>query len=72
MSGGATEYVMGNLGGVIASAGFNVLPTQKYYDKYPIRSSSTIVSSKAKKGNATYETKKWYSDYNELYSGSNN
>jgi len=37
-------------------------PNQKYYDKYTGIGSSTMTKDKAIKGDATYETMKWYSD----------
>ena len=62
MSGGAFEYTMGNLEGTTVSDGFTKFPEQKYWDKYTETSGSGITSEKAIKGDATYETMKWYSD----------
>ena len=63
MSGGAYDRTMGNWAGTIGSSGFSILPTIKYYDKYTGTANDTITSDKAIKGDATYETMWWYSDY---------
>ena len=75
MSGGASEYVMGNM--VKASrefyssyAGFSSAPDAKYYDKYTY-STSTTTHGRGKLGDATKETLSsfgstsggWYSDF---------
>ena len=75
MSGGAYEYVMGNMvnssGSFYSSiAGFSSAPNAKYYDKYTY-SSDLTTHSRGKLGDATKETLKsygnstggWYDDY---------
>ncbi len=75
MSGGAWEYVMGNMvnssGSFYSSnAGFSSAPNAKYYDKYTY-SSDWSTHSRGKLGDATKETLKsygnstggWYDDY---------
>ena len=64
MSGGAWECVMGNYSNTVSSSGFastwfNDINNEKYYDKY---TSSTACSGYIK-GDATYETSGWYSNY---------
>ena len=74
MSGGAWEYVMGNMVNssgsfYSSSAGFSSAPNAKYYDKYTY-SSDWSTHSRGKLGDATKETLKtygnstggWYSD----------
>ncbi len=82
MSGGAWEYVMGNMVNssgsfYSSSAGFSSAPNAKYYDKYTYDSSYTS-RGRGKLGDATKETLKtfgndsggWYSDYAYfVYSG---
>ena len=75
MSGGAWEYVMGNMvdsngSFYISESGFSSAPDDKYYDKYTYDSSSTS-HSRGKLGDATKETLRqintgyggWYGDY---------
>ena len=68
MSGGANEYVMGNWAGTVGYSDFTTsnFPGgsngSKYYEKYTGTSSSSITSVKSIKGDATYETMRWYSD----------
>ena len=75
MSGGAIEYVMGNMvnssgGFYSSSAGFSSAPDAKYYDKYTYGTSYTD-HGRGKLGDATKETLStfgsstggWYSDY---------
>ncbi len=75
MSGGAYEYVMGNMvnsrGAFYSSnAGFSSAPDAKYYDKYTYGTSETT-HGRGKLGDATKETLKtygnstggWYNDY---------
>ena len=83
MSGGAIEYVMGNMVNTAgsfysSSAGFIVTPNSKYYDSYTY-SASNITHDRGKLGDATKETLKifgdykgaWYSDYGNFpYSNS--
>ena len=69
MSGGLWEYTMSNWEGTVDSSGFTSsnFPGgsngSKYYEKYTGTSSSSITSAKSIKGDATYETMHWYSDY---------
>jgi len=58
MSGGASEYVMGNYTNTISYSGFTTYPDAKYYDNY----TSTTALTGYKAGDATYETSGWYSD----------
>ena len=75
MSGGAWEYVMGNMKDSSnafnsSSAGFTTAPNTKYYDSYKYDTSSTS-HARGKLGDATKETLAtfgntsggWYSDY---------
>ena len=71
MSGGATEYVMGNYNDtIIGSAEFSSMPEAKYYDKYTGTDSNSDFT-KYHLGDATKETVKtkssgtnsWYGDY---------
>ena len=64
MSGGAEEYVMGNYDNAVGNSGFSDswfsdANNQKYYDKY----TSTTASEGYIKGDATYETSRWYKDF---------
>ena len=75
MSGGAFEYVMGNMvnssGAFYSSnAGFSSTPNAKYYDKYSYDASSNTTYTRGKLGDATKEmapvsssNNSWYSDY---------
>jgi len=74
MSGGAYEYVMGNMvnssGAFYSSnAGFSTAPDAKYYDKYSYDASSNTTYTRGKLGDATKEmaptgtSGNWYSDY---------
>ena len=76
MSGGAWEYVMGNMKNssnafYSSSAGFTTAPDAKYYDSYKYDSSSNTTHARGKLGDATKETLAtfgnisggWYSDY---------
>ena len=82
MSGGAWEYVMGNMvnsSGTFysSSAGFSSAPDAKYYDKYTYGTSSTT-HGRGKLGDATKETLStfgsvsggWYSDYADFVNSS--
>jgi hypothetical protein len=84
MSGGAYEYVMGNMVGsdgnfYSSSAGFSVTPDSKYYNSYNYQSDVNIYTdhSRGLLGDATKETLKtfgsetggWNSDYAFLPSG---
>ena len=68
MSGGGFEYTMGNWAGTVGSSGFTTsnFPGgsngSKYYEKYTGTSNSTPDATRSIKGDATYETKNWYSD----------
>ena len=76
MSGGALEYVMGNMvyrdGSFYSSNGkFTTIPNSKYYDKYTYNDISNTDHNRGKLGDATKETLKifgniyggWYGDY---------
>ena len=76
MSGGAWEYVMGNVKNssnafYSSNAGFTTAPDAKYYDSYKYDSSSNTTHARGKLGDATKETLAtfgntsggWYSDY---------
>ena len=76
MSGGAWEYVMGNMKNssnafYSSNAGFTTAPDAKYYDSYKYDSSSNTTHARGKLGDATKETLTtfgntsggWYSDY---------
>ena len=76
MSGGAYEYVMGNMKNssnafYSSNAGFTTAPDAKYYDSYKYDSSSNKTHERGKLGDATKETLAtfgntsggWYSDY---------
>ena len=69
MSGGSYEYTMSNWDGTVGDSGFTTSnfpggsSGSKYYEKYTGTSSSSITSDKSIKGDATYETMNWYSDY---------
>ena len=69
MSGGSYEYTMSNWDGTVGDSGFTTSnfpggsSGSKYYEKYTGTSSSRITSDKSIKGDATYETMNWYSDY---------
>ena len=78
MSGGAWEYVMGNMKNssnafYSSNAGFTTAPDAKYYDSYKYDSSSNTTHARGKLGDATKETLAtfgsgsdtggWYSDY---------
>ena len=76
MSGGAWEYVMGNMKNssnafYSSYAGFTTAPDAKYYDSYKYDSSSNTTHARGKLGDATKETLAtfgsnaggWYSDY---------
>ena len=63
MSGGAEEYVMGNYNNTVKDSGFASTwfddpNNSKYYDKY----TSSTASSGYIKGDAIYETNRWYND----------
>ena len=75
MSGGAWEYVMGNVNNssnafYSSNAGFTTAPDAKYYDSYKYDSSSSSTHARGKLGDATKETLAtfgsntggWYSD----------
>ena len=75
MSGGAWEYVMGNMKNssnafYSSKAGFTTAPDAKYYDSYKYDSSSNTTHARGKLGDATKETLAtfgntsggWYSD----------
>ena len=83
MSGGAWEYVMGNVKNssnafYSSNAGFTTAPDAKYYDSYKYDSSSNTTHARGKLGDATKETLAtfgsntggWYSDYAYFLSSS--
>ena len=83
MSGGAWEYVMGNMKNssnafYSSNAGFTTAPDAKYYDSYKYDTSSTS-HARGKLGDATKETLAtfgntsggWYSDYADFPNSSN-
>ena len=67
MSGGTHEYTMSNWAGEVGYSGFTTsnFPGgsngSKYYEKYTGTSSNTPTAEKSIKGDATYETMRWYS-----------
>ena len=70
MSGGAWERTMGNMVNsngefYASSSGFSSAPEAKYYDKYTNDTVNTTYS-RGKLGDATKETRSWYSDYANL------
>ena len=84
MSGGAYEYVMGNMNNssnafYSSNAGFTTAPDAKYYDSYKYDSSSSTTHARGKLGDATKETLAtfgntsggWYSDYASFPRSSN-
>ena len=62
MSGGAYEYVMGNLNNTIGDAGFALMPEVKYYDLYTNSTVTTACFDAICYGHALTETGSWYSD----------
>ena len=70
MSGGAWDRTMGNMvdstGAFYSSnSGFSSAPEDKYYDKYTNDTVNTTYS-RGKLGDATKETRSWYSDVSYL------
>ena len=70
MSGGAIEYVMGNLNQEVGSSGFTTLPPSKYYDLYSKTqftgdwaSNIALCTIATCGGHALSETAGWYNDY---------
>ena len=69
MSGGAWEYVMGNMKNssnsfYSSNAGFTTAPDAKYYDSYKYDSSSNTTYARGKLGDATKETLTTFGEYN--------
>ena len=68
MSGGAHDRTMSNWAGIVYDSGFTTsnFPGgsngSKYYEKYTGTSNSTPDATRSIKGDATYETMRWYSD----------
>ena len=69
MSGGASEYVMGNFNETIGSSGFSTMPDSKYYDNYSssvftgnYSTNMTFCTLATCGGHALNETRVWYSD----------
>ena len=83
MSGGAWEYVMGNMvdgsGNFYPSSSGLTKPDVKYFDSYAYSASSSTDHARGKLGDATKETLKtfgnvtggWYGDYADLPNGTN-
>ena len=70
MSGGASEYVMGNFANTIGNSGFTTLPDSKYYDVYSsdvftgnYTTNISLCTLATCGGQALSETAAWYSDY---------
>ena len=62
MVGGSSDIVMGNWANINKSDGFTIFPESKYYDLYQGTSQGLMPIEKSILGDATYETRKWYSD----------
>ena len=62
MSGGSSEYVMGNYNNIIGSSGFSSMPDSKYYDLYTTTDSTTACGGDICYGHALTETAGWYND----------
>ena len=70
MSGGATEYVMGNYNNTIGYSGFTTLPDSKYYDNYTTTNLLTACNGGICYGHGLSEVSNWYGDYaNFVYDG---
>ena len=63
MSGGTSEYVMGNYNNTIGSSGFTTLPDSKYYDNYTTTNSLTACNGGICYGHGLSEVSNWYGDY---------
>ena len=69
MSGGAIEYVMGNLGNTISLSGIGTLPASKYYDLYSSSqfnesfiTNMELCTIETCGGHALFEVADWYND----------
>ncbi len=62
MSGSASEYVMGNFNGLIASSGFDNLPGLTYFDKYTNNDISKACNNGICISHGLLETSGWYND----------
>ena len=71
MSGGASEYVMGNYNNTIGYSGFTTLPDSKYYDNYTTTNSLTACNGGICYGHGLSEVSNWYRDSDLFVSGSN-
>ena len=71
MSGGTSEYVMGNYNNTIGSSGFTTLPDSKYYDKYTTTNSLTACNGGICYGHGLSEVSNWYGDIASFVDDSN-
>ena len=62
MSGGSSEYVMGNYNNTIGISGFTTLPDSKYYDNYTTTNSLTACNGGICYGHGLSEVSNWYGD----------
>ena len=69
MSGGSSEYVMGNYNSAVGSSGFTTFPSTKYYDVYSAdiftasySTNMSLCTLETCGGHALSETTSWYSD----------
>ena len=70
MSGGASEYVMGNYNNTIGDSGFTTLPDSKYYDNYTTTDSLTACNGGICYGHGLSEVSNWYRDSDLFVLGS--
>ena len=63
MSGGTSEYVMGNYNSTVGSSGFTTFPDSKYYDDYTTTNSLTACNGGICYGHGLSEVRGWYGDY---------
>lgn len=70
MSGGASEYVMGNYNNTIGDSGFTTLPDSKYYDNYTTTDSLTACNGGICYGHGLSEVSNWYRDSDLFVFGS--
>ncbi len=62
MSGGASEYVMGNYNDEVGSSGFEIMPESKYYDKYTSDIVSDACNGSLCLSHGLSEVSAWYND----------
>ena len=62
MSGGSTEYVMGNYNDEVGSSGFEIMPESKYYDKYTSDTVSDACNGNLCLSHGLSEVDAWYND----------